>query len=78
MRWPYNAPEEAQVGYQERFLLQKSGDALEQAAQCGGGVIVPGGVQEMCRCEAFGNMVSGHGDDGLMVGLDDLRGLLQP
>jgi len=51
---------------------------LEQAAQCGGGVFVAGGVQEMFRCVAFGNMVSGHGDDGLMVGLDDLRGLLQP
>ena len=31
----------------------------------------PGGV-------APRNMVSGHGGDGLMVGLDDLSGLFQP
>ena len=38
------------------FLLQKSGQALEQAAQKGGGVIIPEGVQEMFRCctEAHG------------------------
>ena len=27
---------------------------------------------------ALGYMVSGHEGDGLMVGLDDLRGLFQP
>ena len=27
---------------------------------------------------ALRNMVSGHGGDGLMVGLDDLTGLFQP
>jgi len=30
-------------------LLQKSGDALEQAAQGGGGVTIPVGVQELWR-----------------------------
>ncbi len=34
----------------ETLKLRKSGNALEQAAQGGGGVTVPGGVQEMCRC----------------------------
>ena len=32
-----------------RFLLRKSGEALEQAAQGGGGVVVLGGVQEEGR-----------------------------
>ena len=27
---------------------------------------------------ALGDVLSGHGGDGLMVGLDDLRGLFQP
>jgi len=27
---------------------------------------------------ALGDVVRGHGGDGLMVGLDDLRGLFQP
>ena len=35
---------EVQVGYQEKFLLRKSGNALEQAAQGSGGVTIPGGV----------------------------------
>ena len=30
--------------------LQKSGQVLEWAAQGGGGVTNPGGVQGMCRC----------------------------
>ena len=42
---------------------------MEQAARGGGGVTIPGSV------EALRDMVSGHGDDGLKVGLDDLRGL---
>jgi len=33
-----------------KFLLRKSGEALEWAAQGGGGVTVPGGVQEACTC----------------------------
>ena len=38
------------VGYQEKFHLRNNGEALEQAAQGGGGVTIPGGVQKMCRC----------------------------
>jgi len=34
---------------------QKSDDALAKAAQGGGGVTVPGGVQEMCRCGTEGH-----------------------
>jgi len=56
-----------------KFLLRNSGDVLEQDAKGGGGVIIPGGVQEMCRC-----VTEGHGGDELMVGLDDLSGLFQP
>jgi len=46
--------------------------ALAQAAQGGGGVTVPRGVQELWRS---GTEVSGCGGDGFMVGLDDLSGL---
>ena len=45
---------EAQVGYEEKFILRKSGEALVQAAKGGGGVTVPGGVQEMWRCGTEG------------------------
>jgi len=38
-----------------------------QAAQGGGGVTIPGGVQE-CRNVALRDVVSGHGGDGLVVG----------
>ena len=40
---------------------------MAQAAHGGGGVTIPGGVQEPCGC--------GHGADGLVIGLDDLRDL---
>jgi len=33
-----------------KFLLRRSAEALEQAAQGGGGVTIPGGFQEMWRC----------------------------
>ena len=50
---------------------------MAQAAQGGGGVTVPGGVPEPCGCGT-----EGHGQwawcDGLLVGPDGLRGLLQP
>ena len=59
-------------------LLWKSGQALEWAAQRGGGVTDPGGVQRR-----FGHCVEGHGlvrtiGDGRMVGLDDPVGPFQP
>jgi len=41
---------EVRVGCYEKIILRRSGDALEQAAQCGGGVTIPRGVQEMWRC----------------------------
>ena len=60
------------------LLLWKAGQALEWAAQRGGGVTDPGGVQR-----AFGCCVEGHGlvrtiGEGRMVGLDDPVGLFQP
>jgi len=48
-------PRKDQVGYWEKFLLRKSGEALAQAAQGGGGVTVPGGVQELCECGSEGH-----------------------
>ena len=47
-----------QVGHQETFILRKSGAAVAQAAQGGGGLTVPGGVPEPCGCGTE-DMVSG-------------------
>ena len=66
-----------QIGNQEKFLLRKSGNALEPAPQ---------GVSESPSLEVFkkrvdvalGHKVSGHGGDGLTIGLEDLSGLFQP
>ena len=51
---------------------------LEQAAQGGGGVTVPGGVQETFRycIEEHGSM--GNIGERWMVGLDDPRSVFQP
>ena len=59
------------------LLLWKGSQALEWAAQRGGGVTNPGGVQG-----TFGRCVEGHGlmrtiGDGWMVGLDNPVGLFQ-
>jgi len=56
----------------------KNSKALEWAAQGGGGVTDPGGVQG-----TFGRCVEGHGlmrsiGDGWMVGLGDPVGILKP
>ena len=48
--WLCVAPGEVQVGYQEKFLLRKSGNTLEQAVQRGSGDTIPGGVQLKGRC----------------------------
>ena len=50
---------------------------MGQATQGGGGVTIPGGVQEPCGCGTE-DVVSEHGGDGLTVGPGDLRGLFQP
>jgi len=51
---------------------------LEQVAQGSGGVTVTGGVQKNVYIWHFWTWFSRHGDVGLMVELDDLRGLFQP
>ena len=51
-------PGEVQIGYWGK-LFQKSSQALEEAAQGGSGVTVPGGVQEMCRCSTKGHCLVG-------------------
>ena len=53
------------------FLLWKSGDAVAQAAQGGGGVTIPRGVQNRVDV-ALRDVVSGYGGDGLMVAVDDI------
>lgn len=63
---------------QERFrlvirknlFLWKSGEILEEVAQGGGIVTIPGGCQEKCGC-----LTEWHGSDELRVGLDNLSGL---
>ena len=61
--WPQVAPGEIQVEYQERFLLLKSGQVLERAAQGGGGVTILKGVQEMFRCGTKGKQWGNIGGD---------------
>ena len=51
-----SAPEEVQVGYQEEIILRKSSEALAQAAQGGGQVTIPEGVQEMQRYDTEGHV----------------------
>ena len=66
---------------QWRFRLdvrRQSGQALDWAAQGGGGVTVSGGVQETFRCCTKEHSLVGDIGDRWMVGLDDLRELFQP
>ena len=49
---------------------------MAQAAQGGGGVTDPGGV-ENCGDVALRDMVSRHSGGGMMAGLHDLKGLFQ-
>ena len=51
---------------------------LEWAAQGGGGVTIPEGVQETFRCCAEGHSLLGITGDRWTAGLDDLGGLFQP
>jgi len=55
----------------------KSGEVLEQAAQGGGGVTIPGVFQLKGRCGNEGCGLVGI-SVGLVVGQDDLCGLFQP
>lgn len=61
-------------GWISRKIFLKSGELLEWAAQGGGGLIIPGGVQDM----ALRDVVSRHSGGGFVIGLDDLSGLFQP
>ncbi len=60
------------------LALQESGQALEWAAQGGGGVIVPGSVQETFRCCTKVHVLVGNIEDKWTVELDDLGDLFQP
>ena len=66
------------AGCQEILLFQKNGQVLEWAAQEGGEVTDPGGVQGMFRHCVEGHALVGTTGDMWMVGLDDLVGLFQP
>ena len=58
---------DVQVGCKEQFSLRGSGEAVAQVAWEGGGVTVPGGVQELWGCGSEGHGQC-HGGSGL--GLD--------
>ena len=51
---------------------------MERAAQRGGGVTDPGGVQATFRCCTEGHSLVGNIGDRWTVGLDDLGYLFQP
>ena len=51
---------------------------LEWAVRGGGGVTIPGGVQETFRCCTEGRGLVGNTGDRWMVGLHGLGGLFQP
>ena len=58
---------------------QKSGQAVEQAAQGDGGVTWKCSRNtEICFLRYLRTQFSMHGGDGLMAGLDDLRSIFQP
>jgi len=50
---------------------------LEKAAQGGGGVTIPGGGQETCKCGTKEHGLLSNTVGAWMVGLDGLRGLSQ-
>ena len=60
------------------LLLWKGGQALEWAAQRGGWVTDPGGVQRTFRCCVVGHGLARTIGDGWMTRLDDPVGLFQP
>ena len=73
-------PAEIWIRYKEKLFLSESGQALEWSAQGGGGVAIPGSVEETfgwgaTRC---GLGTCGSKDNGRSVGLDDLVGPFQP
>ena len=76
-RWrPQVVPEELQVGYWETYLLRKSREAVAQAAQAVESPSLEGFKKH--GDVALRDVGSGHGEDGLVVGCDDLSGLFQP
>ena len=64
-----------QVRYLQKFLLRKSGGALVQTAQGGGGGSLSLEVTQNRGDVALRDVVQSSHIHGLMVGLDDLIGL---
>lgn len=66
-------------GFAVGEFLRKPGQCvLERAAQAGGGVTLPGSVQETFRSCANGHSLVGNVGNRCMVGLNNLGGLVQP
>ena len=61
---------------QDKLFVSEGGQVLEWPAQGGGGVAVPGSVQEAPGREAtrYGLVAFGSNGNGRTVGLDDLVG----
>lgn len=69
---------EIQVGCYEKLVLCENDQVLEWAAHAGGGITVPGGVQEMFSYFTEGHDLVGNIGDRWMVGLNNVGGLFQP
>ena len=72
-KWLQVVPEEIYIVDKEKLFLSGSDQALEWPAQEGGGVTVPGSVQEVSRraTTRHGLVACGSNGDGRTVGLDD-------
>ena len=65
------------IRYKLSFRQGEVEKALKHAAQGGGRVTIPEGVQETWRCNTEGHSLVGNIGARWMVGLDDLSGLFQ-
>jgi len=68
------------IRHKEKLFLSESGQALQWPAQGGGGVTIPGGVQEVSGWGAkrYSLVACGSKGNGRTVELDDLVGPFQP
>ena len=51
--------ERFRLDIRKNFFTEKSGQAMEQAAQGNGGVTIPGDVQKTCRYSSMGHSLAG-------------------
>jgi len=73
--WSIEVGFPSQIGDKEKFILSKSSQALVWAAEVESPSLRDSRNVEMWH---WGTWFGGHDEDGLTVGLDDLKGLSQP